>query len=126
MSKRQVKNPMEKKRTKSKFYLSIMRSYIQFKAYKIFFEKIFVCLGVHKLTSETQGFEPWVHIATYDGLANRSFRPLRHVSIGGEGRIRTHGGITTTVFKTAALNHSATSPFLYNLCEKGWVSIEFA
>ena len=30
---------------------------------------------------------------------------------GGEGGIRTHGGIATTaVFKTAALNHSATSP----------------
>ena len=31
---------------------------------------------------------------------------------GGEGGIRTHGGIATTpVFKTGALNHSATSPF---------------
>lgn len=30
---------------------------------------------------------------------------------GGEGGIRTHGGLTTTaVFKTAALNHSTTSP----------------
>ncbi len=31
--------------------------------------------------------------------------------IGGEAEIRTLGGIApTTVFKTAALNHSATSP----------------
>jgi hypothetical protein len=30
---------------------------------------------------------------------------------GGEGGIRTHGGLApTAVFKTAALNHSATSP----------------
>jgi hypothetical protein len=30
---------------------------------------------------------------------------------GGEGGIRTHGGVSpTAVFKTAALNHSATSP----------------
>ena len=32
--------------------------------------------------------------------------------IGGEGEIRTHGGVApSTVFKTAALNRSATSPF---------------
>src|SRR4051794_41210474 len=32
---------------------------------------------------------------------------------GGEGGIRTHGGLApTAVFKTAALNHSATSPNL--------------
>lgn len=31
---------------------------------------------------------------------------------GGEGEIRTHGAISdTAVFKTAALNHSATSPW---------------
>lgn len=30
--------------------------------------------------------------------------------IGGRGRIRTHGGVTTTDFKSAALNHSATLP----------------
>ena len=31
--------------------------------------------------------------------------------VGGEGGIRTHGGLApTAVFKTAALNHSATSP----------------
>ena len=31
--------------------------------------------------------------------------------IGGEGEIRTHGGVApSTVFKTAALNRSATSP----------------
>lgn len=30
---------------------------------------------------------------------------------GGEGEIRTHGGLAPTpVFKTGALNHSATSP----------------
>ena len=126
MSKRQIEYPMKKKRTQSELNFEIMRKDIHFKAYKICLKDIFKGLEIHKLLSETQGFEPWVHIATYDGLANRSFRPLRHVSIGGEGRIRTHGGITTTVFKTAALNHSATSPFHYRVSEKGWVSIEFA
>jgi hypothetical protein len=39
--------------------------------------------------------------------------PLRRAifSLGGEGGIRTHGELApTAVFKTAALNHSATSP----------------
>lgn len=27
-----------------------------------------------------QGFEPWVPISKYDGLANHSFRPLRHLT----------------------------------------------
>ena len=30
--------------------------------------------------AERQGFEPWVPISRYDDLANRSFRPLRHLS----------------------------------------------
>jgi hypothetical protein len=35
----------------------------------------------------------------------------REVANGGEGGIRTHGTLSrTAVFKTAALNHSATSP----------------
>ena len=41
-----------------------------------------------------------------------TFRAL-YTTIGGEAEIRTLGGIApTTVFKTAALNHSATSPSL--------------
>lgn len=38
---------------------------------------------------------------------------------GGGGEIRTHGRVTpTAVFKTAALNHSATPPVLfYTLCK---------
>jgi hypothetical protein len=36
---------------------------------------------------------------------------LSNWRIGGSGEIRTHGGIATTpVFKTGALNHSATLP----------------
>jgi hypothetical protein len=30
--------------------------------------------------AERQGFEPWVSVSTDDDLANRSFRPLRHLS----------------------------------------------
>jgi hypothetical protein len=30
--------------------------------------------------AEREGFEPSVPITEYDGLANRSFRPLRHLS----------------------------------------------
>ena len=34
------------------------------------------------------------------------------MSLGGQGGIRTHGELApTAVFKTAALNHSATCPF---------------
>src|SRR6266566_1147385 len=37
---------------------------------------------------------------------------------GGEGGIRTHGGLApTAVFKTAALNHSATSPSGHEILE---------
>jgi hypothetical protein len=36
---------------------------------------------------------------------------LAHWSTGGRGGIRTHGGLAPTpVFKTGALNHSATLP----------------
>lgn len=41
----------------------------------------------------------------------RIFRDRIFGWVGGEGGIRTHGGLApTAVFKTAALNHSATSP----------------
>ncbi len=33
-----------------------------------------------RIVAERQGFEPWVNVSTYDDLANRSFRPLRHLS----------------------------------------------
>ena len=32
------------------------------------------------IVAERQGFEPWVPLLGYDDLANRSFRPLRHLS----------------------------------------------
>ncbi len=44
---------------------------------------------------------------------------LLPIFTGGEGEIRTHGGIATTpVFKTGAFNRSATSPSSYksNAC----------
>ncbi len=37
-----------------------------------------------KIIAERQGFEPWVSVSTYDDLANRSFRPLRHLSVNNE------------------------------------------
>ena len=38
-------------------------------------------------------------------------KPCRIRSSGGSGEIRTHGALSyTAVFKTAALNHSATLP----------------
>lgn len=63
--------------------------------------------------SETQGFEPWVQVTPYDSLANCSFRPLRHISIRSDPEkvgFEPTVSFPTTVFKTAALNHSATSP----------------
>ena len=32
-------------------------------------------------SAEREGFEPSIQFNPYDGLANRSFRPLRHLSI---------------------------------------------
>ena len=44
---------------------------------------------------------------------NIHFLRKRKLIFGGGGRIRTHGRVApTAVFKTAALNHSATPPFL--------------
>jgi hypothetical protein len=41
---------------------------------------------------------------------------------GGSGEIRTHGGRKpTAVFKTAALNHSATLPYFLNCGRKNTV-----
>ena len=33
--------------------------------------------------AETEGFEPSIHVATYDDLANRCLQPLGHVSSEG-------------------------------------------
>ena len=48
----------------------------------------------------------------YSGHSTRSATTSeRSESSGGEGGIRTHGRLSpTTVFKTVALDHSATSP----------------
>ena len=35
--------------------------------------------------AEGAGFEPAVHLSTYDGLANRWFQPLTHPSAAGHG-----------------------------------------
>lgn len=61
---------------------------------------------------ETQGFEPWVQLPVrqFSKLLLSATQARLQRNVIGEGRIRTHGGITTTVFKTAALDHSATSP----------------
>ncbi len=40
----------------------------------------------------------------------------RHLNTGGRGEIRTHGGLApTTVFKTVALNRSATLPIAFRV-----------
>src|SRR3954462_1869489 len=44
-------------------------------------------------------------------LSRKRAENVRPSGTGGEGGIRTHGRLApTAVFKTAALNHSATSP----------------
>jgi hypothetical protein len=46
--------------------------------------------------------QSWTSVYEYNHLA---------INDGGGGGIRTHGGLApTAVFKTAALNHSATPP----------------
>ena len=48
--------------------------------------------------------------ATYQAGKLKDFKGL-HLNTGGEGGIRTHGEVApTAVFKTAALDRSATSP----------------
>ena len=45
---------------------------------------------------------------------------------GGSGEIRTHGGVApSAVFKTAALNHSATLPHGAFKHEGGYISVGF-
>src|SRR5689334_22322189 len=46
----------------------------------------------------------------------------RRQAAGGRGEIRTHGGLAPTpVFKTGALNHSATRPSWRMLRFSGWL-----
>src|SRR5437763_557408 len=84
--------------------------------------------------TDEEGFEPSIQVSPYAGLANRCLQPLGHPSMtlrvagpalnvtrrgpsrqpvrrDGQGGIRTHGTVAgTAVFKTAALNRSATCP----------------
>jgi hypothetical protein len=49
--------------------------------------------------------------------AENNVKQFQYITMGygGRGEIRTHGGFNpTAVFKTAALNHSATLPSLWN------------
>ena len=39
------------------------------------------CRARRLILAERVGFEPTVHVATYDGLATRCLRPLSHRSI---------------------------------------------
>jgi hypothetical protein len=60
------------------------------------------------------GFDPAAFERLYgpQDAAFKSFN-INGLSAGGRGGIRTHGGLPpTAVFKTAALNHSATLPHL--------------
>ena len=50
---------------------------------------------------------------TFRKVAEERIRAAMEQLDGGEGGIRTPGGVaSTTVFETAAFNHSATSPFI--------------
>ncbi len=40
-------------------------------------------IEIHEKVAETEGFEPSVPYSQYDGLANRWFQPLTHVSKHG-------------------------------------------
>ena len=67
--------------------------------------------SVHILWKENQGMG-WQKgfLPTYHGKYKTTFSYINPYN-GGRGEIRTHGDITaTTVFKTVALNHSATLP----------------
>ncbi len=53
--------------------------------------------GKMKKLAERAGFEPAVRFDSYDGLANRSFRPLRHLS----ARIRSRRNIERFLKKSS-------------------------
>ena len=49
----------------------------------------------------------------------KTFKNISVIHTSGEGGIRTPGGLaSSTVFKTAAFNHSATSPAMFG-CKIG-------
>ena len=54
--------------------------------------------------AERGGFEPPVDLSTYDGLANRCFRPLSHLSVLGNP-------IITGVLWSLSLYHIRPPPF---------------
>ena len=61
--------------------------------------------------SERAGFEPAVRFNSYNSLANCRFRPLSHLSNSPEGvGFEPTVHLCTTVFKTAAIDHSAIPP----------------
>ena len=78
---------------------------------------------VRKGMAERGGFEPPRHFCLHD-FQSCTFDQLGHLSAerkdGGEGGIRTHGGVAaSTVFETARFNHSRTSPpFLEELAKQ--------
>jgi hypothetical protein len=55
-------------------------------------ERCFAGMGTKAIESEglaeRGGFEPPVEFSPYDGLANRCFRPLSHLSAASVGRFR--------------------------------------
>ncbi len=66
------------------------------------------------------------------GHAIKNIDPTRVIIVptycfGGSGEIRTHGGLSpSTVFKTVAINHSATLPYLYLLLKLTVILIYWA
>ena len=48
-----------------------------------------VCGNASKL-AEREGFEPSIRCYSYDGLANRWFRPLTHLSIEGQTKVESY------------------------------------
>ena len=70
---------------------------------------------------ESEGFEPsepfQVRLVSNEVLS--ATQSTLHISfsfitIGGEGGIRTHGGLSPSlVFKTSLVNHLSTSPYSY-------------
>src|SRR5580692_5958231 len=82
--------------------------------------------GASNSSAERVGFEPTVQCNPYDDLANRSFRPLRHLSVlnssvflfEGEAKIKINSLHTQKKQKTHPGNPKMGAYELFENCRK--------
>ena len=75
--------------------------------------------------AEREGFEPSVQFNPYDGLANRSFRPLRHLSGSFFGRAKIVGKNQTSnsFFRVSPSSFSTQVPAAHSVSQNRTLSL---